>query len=92
MVDYRGEVRTINDSKAKIFGLNLYTLSDLKLDETYIYVYEVCTVLTEFNSTLSLETFSIALNDRLNSGRFGLPVGFSTGGGEGVSVEKLATN
>ena len=62
MVDYRGDVRTRNNSKAEIFGLNLDTVTELKLNDKSIYDSEVCAFLNEFNPDLNMYTFSISLN------------------------------
>ena len=91
MLYYMGEVITRNYSKSKIFGLNLYPLPELKLDYQYIYDSEVCAVLTESDSTQNLDKFSIALNDQLNLGIFGLSIGYlPTVDLKGVHVDKLA--
>ena len=62
MLDYRGEVRTSNNSKAKIFVVNLDPVLELKLNYETIYDSELCTVITESNPTLNLYTFKISLN------------------------------
>ena len=88
MVEYRGEVSTRINSKANIFGLNLYTVPEMQLNDESIYEYEVCTVITEANPTLNMYIFAIDINDRWNLGRFGLSIGsLYTGGRKGVSFE-----
>ena len=51
----------------------------------------MCAVLTESDSTQNLDKFSIALNDQLNLGIFGLSIGYlPTVDLKGVHVDKLA--
>ena len=63
MVYYWGQVITRNNRHANIFGLNLYPVPKMQLNDEYIYYSQVFAVLTEFDPTLNMYTFEIDLND-----------------------------
>ena len=71
-------------------GLNLDPVPEMQLNDNSIYDYKVCTVLTEVNPTLNLDTFAVAFKSHLNLGSFIIYIRYlSTGEQKGVSVEKL---
>ena len=91
MVDYRGGIRTSNDIRSTVFGVNLGSVIYMQLNDESIYDSEMFVVLTEVNSNINMDTFAIYLNYRLNFGRFGLYMGYlSTGEQKGMSVERKA--
>ena len=92
MVDYIGEVRNKSNSRSTIFGVNLVTVPELKLNCESIYESELCAVLTEVNPTLNLGSFPISLNDQLNLRSFVISIVYlSTRELKGISFEKFAS-
>ena len=88
MIDCRGKLINRNIRKKNIFGLDLYTVTRIQLNEKYIYDSDMCVVVTEVNPPLNMDKFAIVLNDIFNLGIFFLYVGYlSTGDQKGVSVE-----
>ena len=74
MVDYTEEVITMKNIRAIIFGVNIYLMTELQLDDNFIHDSGVCEVLTEINPTLNPDIFTIDLNYLLNLGSFGLSI------------------
>ena len=63
----------------------------MRINYESTYDSYVCTVITEVNPTLNIDTFAISLNYLLNLGIFGLSVGsLPTWEQKGVYVENLA--
>ena len=62
MLEYRGEVRTRNNSKDNISGVNLDPVPEMKLNDESIYDFEGCAGHTEVNKPPNLYTFTISMN------------------------------